>query len=471
MRTFLTGQVHLGIALFTVIVAALVGVGAGMFLTRDTVLNYTLAVAPGQAGTEALQYGAWPELSNADFFEDVKKGFLEEDATFVEANLSAMLLRVYDKGALVAEVPIKSKGKEGSWWETPSGLYRAEGKERNHFSSFGHVNMPYSIPFQGNFFIHGWPTYEDGTPVASTYSGGCIRLADENAKLVYNLIEVGTPILVFEEGEREPFSYTLDVPDVTAQSYLVADLDNNFVLLAGETATPRETSVAATYMTALVASEWQNIEKEVPLGTEKDPTGLLTQDSYSIYELFFPLLLTGSDTAARALGHYFGTERFLRLSLTKARAIGMTNSRFADPAGVTGYNTTTAEDLFHLLKYLRSNRHFILDMSAGTTDTRTYGEPRFAIPTSTHPLHALPGFVGGAYSDGVAHSEPEDSTAAVPLAFVRTDKSTGGTRDLITVLEEPFGKTTRPLAFIVLDSEDPAKDTEAIRAFVRQMYQ
>ncbi len=473
MRYLMREQVSIGVALLTVMIATLIGGGTGAFFVRDTVWSYTLAVAPGAHGKSELQYGAWPELANSSFFENVKHQFLADAVSFVEANLSTMQMRVYRKGELAVEVPIKSKGKEGSWWETPAGLYRAEGKSRNHFSSFGQVNMPYSIPFQGNFFIHGWPTYEDGSPVSSTYSGGCIRLADEHAKLVYDLVEVGMPILVFKEQKPETFSYMLRVPNISAQSYLVADLDTNFVLLIGDALEPRETSVAAKYMTAMVASEWQNIEKEARTSDVPDPLGLLAPNTrYSLYELFFPLLLQDSDHAARTLAAHFGTDRFLTLLEKKARAIGMTSSRFADPAGVLGYNTSTAEDLFHLLKYLRTNRPFVLNMSAGTVDTRTYGEPRFGVLAPKHPFAEDATFQGGAYSfnlEGVTRNT--GSTAAVPLAFAEPTVRKRGHHDLVTVFQQPFEKGHRALAFIVLDSEDPVADTRALRSFVAQMYQ
>ncbi|PIP46640.1 MAG: hypothetical protein COX15_00070, partial [Candidatus Colwellbacteria bacterium CG23_combo_of_CG06-09_8_20_14_all_42_19] len=83
----------------------------------------------------------------------------------------------YEKGVFVNEFAILSKGKEGSWWETPAGLYKVQSKEKEHFSSFGRVYQPWSMAFQGNFFIHGWPYYPGGRAVESTYSGGCIRLA------------------------------------------------------------------------------------------------------------------------------------------------------------------------------------------------------------------------------------------------------------------------------------------------------
>jgi hypothetical protein len=473
MRNLVHGQINMLLALAMVFTAALVCGVAGTLLTRDIVFDHTITVAAGSEATTALEYGVWPELANANFFAEVKEGFINEGVQFVEANLTTMQLSVYDQGVLVADVPIKSKGKEGSWWETPSGLYRAEGKERTHYSSFGHVYMPYSIPFQGNFFIHGWPYYEDGTPVASTYSGGCIRLADEHAKVVYGLISVGTPILVFEDEDDDSFSYTLDVPAVSAAGYLVADLDTNFVLLSGGINRARETALAAKLMTALVASEYKNIEASIaiPAEFEDDPV-LASQHRYTLYELLFPLLRNDSDVAATAIAREFGEAHFVRLLEAKAEAIGMRQTRLSDATGKAGYSASTPEDLFMLVKYLNTNRPFVLSMSAGETDTSVYGVPRFGLPEASHPFSTADYFFGGAYAREYAQHDNQDSSqsaAAVQLAF-RDPLQKGGSKDLISILEVPFSGESRKLAFIVLDSDDPIADTKAMRTFVHSMY-
>ncbi len=114
---------------------------------------------------------------------------------FIYADLKAMALEMCD-GNDCSEVPILSIRNIGSIYDTPTGSFDIKTKEPNHFSSIGHVWMPWSMQFSGNFFIHGWSYYPDGTPVPKGYSGGCIRLSDENAKIVYDFAELGTPLIV-----------------------------------------------------------------------------------------------------------------------------------------------------------------------------------------------------------------------------------------------------------------------------------
>ena len=175
-------------------------VGALFFLYVDTDNFVKVVLQNSENEKTDFVYGGWPALQNIEFFKKTKEDFISRGASFIEADLSAMTIRFYKNGEILKEAPIQTKGREGSWWETPAGLYKISSKEKSHFSSFGGVYMPYSMQFQGNFFIHGPTYYPDGTPTASTYSGGCIRLSLDDVKEIYRLAEIGTPMLVFEES-------------------------------------------------------------------------------------------------------------------------------------------------------------------------------------------------------------------------------------------------------------------------------
>jgi len=459
------------------------GAFVGTWVSRDTVVyDYTFELAGGERGTMPLQYGVWPELANTDFYRSVRDTFIDEKAHFIEANLTTMRLSVYRSGKEVLEVPIKSKGREGSWWETPAGLYKAEAKKEKHFSSFGRVYMPYNIPFQGNFFIHGWPYYPDGTPVAEGYSGGCIRLGDEEAKAVYELTDVGMPILVFEEEdptESAAETYVLSTPSLTGASYLVADLANHFVLLAGSEQVERHTRILGRMMAALVVAEHMNIEQSITIAPSMLSTGTSSQlvagQSYRIYDLLFPLLLEGSPDVARAFEETYGKGYFVSLMNKKAQAIGMRDTRFADVTGTSPQNETTAQDVFLFLKYLLNNRSFVLDISAGKDNAVVYGSTAAGFATSTHPLFFDAGFVGGmadlTETSELAQSDAMNDVAAVMLVFASSSEPvTISSGDMVTVIERVFNGIRRRLAVVVLDSDRPTHDTKKMLDHVERLY-
>jgi len=192
-------------------------------------LNFILSQ---KASEEIFSPGGLPKLEDKGFFEKVESMLISEKQSFIKADLSLMKLSYYQEGKLSKEYPILSKGKEGSWWETPTGLYQIELKKERHFSSIGRVWMPHALAFQGNFFIHGETYYPGGRPTTLTFTGGCIRLKTKDAKELYQLVKIGTPVLIFDQKfKKDNFVYQLKIPEVSAKNYLAVDLKNNFVFL------------------------------------------------------------------------------------------------------------------------------------------------------------------------------------------------------------------------------------------------
>src|SRR5690606_11811505 len=109
-----------------------------------------------------------------------------------------------------------------------------------HFSSIGQMWMPWSMQFQGNFFIHGRTYYPDGTPTSSDFTGGCIRLSTNDAERVFRLVNVGTPVLVSEARlVGDSFTYETSHQDIaSAATHLSGDLGNNHVFVSKDATAP-----------------------------------------------------------------------------------------------------------------------------------------------------------------------------------------------------------------------------------------
>jgi hypothetical protein len=106
----------------------------------------------------------------------------------IQINLSTQTMHVTSNGADYLW-PISSAR---SGYSTPRGSYRPQHLERMHYSHKYHMSpMPYSIFFRGGYAIHGtYSTAELGQPA----SHGCIRLAPQNAAMLYAMVQ--------EEGGR-----------------------------------------------------------------------------------------------------------------------------------------------------------------------------------------------------------------------------------------------------------------------------
>lgn len=288
------------------------------------------------------------------------------------ADLDGMFMYLYKDGEPYAEYPMKSKGRPGSPWETPAGEYQIEYKAENHFSSIGEVNMPFSMQFFGNFFVHGWPEYPDGTPVEEGYSGGCIRVEDPYIEEIYNFVEVGSTIFVVGgEPSRKSGEYIdkgIGLSRVTSDSFLVADLDTGEVILEREAKEAYPIASLTKLMTALVSLEAVNQSVDTTISDFAISTygyqgNLEVGEKIQVRDLLFPLLLTSSNDASEAIAEVIGRNYFINLMNQRAETIGLNNTTFNDPSGLSPKNISTAEDLFRLTQYIYKSKSYIFDVT------------------------------------------------------------------------------------------------------------
>ena len=365
------------------------------------------------------------------------------EGKFVGADLTTMKIMLYQDGALEATYDILSKGRPGSPWETPAGMYAINTKTVDHFSSIGRVHMPYSMQFFGNYFIHGWPYYSGGEPVGEGYSGGCIRLSTSDAQAVFEFVDIQTPLFVYDN--HEDTEETLDnlvlrnepAPRVSSLAYIVADLQTGDVLLEKNSQFRRPIASITKLMTALVAYETISYNRPIPLPYKGR--------NYTVETLVYPLLLRSDNSVANALAAYHGTNNFLSWMNQKARAIGMKQTSFEDPSGLSYNNVSTAADLFRLARYMYTKNAHILAVSK---------EKRRAIEsidglewsmTNQNRYAGDPHFVGG------------------KLGFTDEAKKTG-----FSVFAIPVGDEMRTVAVIVLGSSDWGGDTNRLVAWLKR---
>jgi len=408
--------------------------------------------ASSKEKNEPLVFGAYPSLENENFFNKTKNNLINQQFDFISANLSEMKLAYYEKGVLLKEYPILSKGEEGSWWETPAGLYQIELKEKNHFSSIGHVWMPYSLEFQGNFFIHGETYYPDGTPTTRAYTGGCIRLKTADAKDLYEQVKIGTPVLVFDKKfEKDQFSYQLKKPEISAKNYLVIDLKSDFEILEKNSQEKVPIASLTKLLTALVATEYINLSKEITITDkmliETSIRRLEKGKKYSAFELLHPLLLESSNEAAEALSYFLGPSKFIALMNSKAKSIGMENSFFVDPAGLSPLNVSSPKDLAQLAKYLYFNRSFILAITKGELENAWLSNEFKGKLKNLNFFADDPNFKGG------------------KIGFLNEAGKT-----MLSIFEININGQKRPIAIIVLNSQDEKSDTQKILTWLTNTY-
>ncbi len=402
-----------------------------------------------------LQYGIQVALSQPDFFNDTRNSFITEQRSFIEANLATMELRYYQEGKEVFFAPIAAKGKEGSWWETPAGLYEIGLKKEKHFSSFGAVYQPWSMTFQGNFFIHGWPYYPDGTPVESTFSGGCIRLDDESAEALYNLVQEGTPVLVHELGFiNDTFVYEPKIPELKTPHYLIADIQNSTILAASDLDEVVPIASVTKLMTALIAVEYINLDKDVYISYVPEVSSVIPRlqvgQHVSMYSLLQLLLVESSNEAAEFIAGIVGRQRFIELMNDKAAALGLAETVFTDPSGLSSGNVSSVGDLLRLSQYIYDNRSFILELTANQDIPTVYTRGQFGKLENFNTIPGVDSFIGGKVGDTLAAGQTSVSfhrlsvkgeERIVVIVLLNSKDRVSDVVDLITYMHERFGSS------------------------------
>lgn len=145
--------------------------------------------------SQAAITGLKGENSSCNLEPKIKEG------KYIDVNLTKMLLRAYLNGILVKEYQVMAKGnpKAGSAARTPTGNFSALLKDPKHYSRLYFVWMPWSVEFNsGGYYLHGIPYFDNGQTIGTRYSGGCIRINTEQMKEIYDFVDVGTPIIVYE---------------------------------------------------------------------------------------------------------------------------------------------------------------------------------------------------------------------------------------------------------------------------------
>lgn len=117
------------------------------------------------------------------------------DVQYIDINLKEKLLALFENGEAKKLHKVVAIGPPHS--PTPKGTFSVLHKEENHFASKEKLWMPWSIHIVGDVFIHGIPYYPNGRILKSKYSHGCIRVATEQQKELYQKVPIGTRVVVY----------------------------------------------------------------------------------------------------------------------------------------------------------------------------------------------------------------------------------------------------------------------------------
>ncbi len=165
-------------------------------------------------------------------------------------------------------------------------------------------------------------------------------------------------------AQAAPGGAPSEPPDlVEVQAWALVDVESGLYLAGENPDEPLPTASTANVMTALVALEGGvdldeeatvSEEAESYVGTIYSNVGLIWGERLSVRDLLTAILIPSGTDAAYALAEHVGdgsVENFVGMMNREASELGLTNTRFEDPAGLdTTGNYSSARDLATLAR-------------------------------------------------------------------------------------------------------------------------
>lgn len=130
--------------------------------------------------------------------------------TYVEIDYTNQRLWYYKDGALLVETPVVT-GNVGAGTPSPEGVFCLVGKSEDETLVGEGYKTPveYWMPFYGGVGIHdadSWRTVYGGDIYQWSGSHGCINTPTAQVAVLYQNIEVGTPVICYSSGVNYGYS-------------------------------------------------------------------------------------------------------------------------------------------------------------------------------------------------------------------------------------------------------------------------
>lgn len=156
--------------------------------------------AETEALIKAVRNGETISKQPAYSYTAASEGQVDIGDSYVEIDLGSQHLYLYADGELILESDLVS-GNASRGWSTPAGVFGLTYKTRNAVLRGEDYETPvsYWMPFNGNIGMHDatWRGAFGGEIYKTNGSHGCINLPYENAKIIYEYVYTGFPVVCY----------------------------------------------------------------------------------------------------------------------------------------------------------------------------------------------------------------------------------------------------------------------------------
>lgn len=158
------------------------------------------------------------------------------------------------------------------------------------------------------------------------------------------------------------------IPTTSGLAYVVADVDTGEVIIEKNPDMVLPIASISKLITALVAKQYMDMHSLLTVSKSSIETygtsgGLRLGEKILATDLLYPLLMESSNDAAEVFAENYGKEEFVKLMNKKAAELGMINTSFDEPSGLSENNVSSAADLQKLVQYITKEHPEIWDIS------------------------------------------------------------------------------------------------------------
>ncbi|MDU1061769.1 MAG: D-alanyl-D-alanine endopeptidase [Leclercia adecarboxylata] len=177
-------------------------------------------------------------------------------------------------------------------------------------------------------------------------------------------------------------------PEIASGSAMIVDLNTNKVIYSSHPNLVRPIASITKLMTAMVV-----LDARLPLDEKLRVDISHTPEMKGIYSrvrlnseisrknMLLLALMSSENRAAASLAHHYpgGYDAFIRAMNAKAKALGMVQTHFVEPTGLSIHNVSTAQDLTRLL--IATKQYPLLgQLSTTREEMATFSNPAYTLP-------------------------------------------------------------------------------------------
>lgn len=361
-------------------------------------------------------------------------GAVSGKAVIIDGEL--MEVRLEEDGTVRDIMPITEMQNRQSPDALSVGDYTVDTKKKNKLSTITKVRFPWYVRFGDRYAIHGTPADMNGDDLEEPFYGNQVTLHEGDAHALYQFAEMGMPVIVTSSNAMQAegvvsntLNYT-ELPATSAAAYALSNLETGEVYLKKASNDRYPIASITKLVTAAVATD--------VIG-HADTILAPDTNHYTLSDLYYPLLLRSNNAVAEHIAQHAGQAFFMSNMNAYTRSLGMEQTVFADPSGLSPKNVSTTNDLLTFAHHLYTDKRFIFDITHEETMTITSKEGHTWEVVNQNTLADDPHFRGGklGYTDEAAQTS-------------------------LAVFALPLGNKTQPVAVVILHSQDWKQDTRTL---------